>query len=53
MGERKEYVVVIGGVSHTVLLDDEDAKRLGEAAEPVGAKEAPAPSNKSRTARNK
>jgi hypothetical protein len=48
----KEYRVTIGGLEHTVLLSDEDAKQLGDAAKPV-TKAAPAPSNKSRTPRTK
>jgi len=28
----QEYVVTIGGVEHTMLLSDEDAKRYGDAA---------------------
>lgn len=48
----KEYTVDIGGVEHTMLLDDADAKRLrGKAAQ---AKKAPAPLNKaSKPAANK
>lgn len=49
----KEYRVTIGGLEHTVLLSDEDAKQLGDAATPVTTKAAPAPSNKSRTPRTK
>jgi len=45
----KEYTVVIGGVEHTMLLDAEDAKRMGA----TEVKEASAPANKSRTAKNK
>lgn len=45
-----EYTVSIGGIEHTMLLDPEDAKRLG--ATPVKAKaaepKAAAPANKSR-----
>ena len=45
----KEYVIDVGGLEHTVLLSDEDAKRLGA----TEAKAAPAPANKSRAAKNK
>lgn len=45
----KEYTVVVGGLEHTVLLSDEDAKRLGA----TEVKQAEAPANKSRTAANK
>jgi hypothetical protein len=46
-----EYTVNIGGIDHTMLLDADDAKRLG--ATPVKATPAPeakaaAPANKSR-----
>ena len=43
-----EYVVNIGGIDHTVLLTDEDAKAQG--LKPVEAKAAPAPKNKAREA---
>lgn len=49
----KEYKVVIGGVEHTMQLSDEDAKRYGDDATPVGTKQASAPANKSRTASKK
>lgn len=49
----KEYEVEIGGLTHTVLLDDDEAKRLGSAAKPVEAKSAPAPKNKARSASDK
>lgn len=45
MGERKLYTVLIGGLPHSMLLDAEDAKRLGGRA--VEVKEAQ-PANKSR-----
>lgn len=45
----KEYTVVIGGIEHTLQLNDADAKRLGA----VETKVAPGPANKSRTASNK
>ena len=40
----KEYTVNIGGLDHTLLLSEEDAKRLD--AKPVQTKAAPAPKNK-------
>lgn len=45
----KEYTVAIGGVDHTLLLDEDDAKRYGasESAEVQGKSSAPA--NKSRS----
>jgi hypothetical protein len=46
----KEYVVDIGGIPHTVLLTDEDAKRYGDRATPVKAK---TPANKARKPANK
>lgn len=48
--KRTEHVVTIGGVEHTMLLTDDDAKRLG--AEAVGSK-AKQPANKSRTTSDK
>lgn len=48
----KEYVQVIGGLEHTVLLDEDDAKRLGLAEVKPGSKEK-APANKARSASNK
>lgn len=53
---RKEYAVVIGGVPHTLLLDADGAERYGvsgQKAEETGAKQAPAPKNKARSADNK
>lgn len=49
---RKEYVVHIGGIPHTLLLSDSDAARYGKAAVLVKAKAAPSnkavkPANKS------
>lgn len=53
-GTRKEYVVTIGGLPHTLLLSESDARRYGEAARPKPeAKEAVRPANKARTAPNK
>lgn len=49
----KEYTVTIGGVEHTMLLSDDDAKRYGDAAQPVKEKAAPAPKNKARFASSK
>ena len=51
MVDRRPYVVVIGGVGHTVLLDEAEAKRLGLSS-PVEPK-AKRPKNKARTTRNK
>lgn len=45
VAELKEYEVEIGGLTHTVLLDGEDAKRLGVKAVEVKQSE---PKNKSR-----
>jgi len=42
----KEYTVTIGGIEHTLLLDDEDAEARG--AKPVQHK-ASVPANKSRS----
>lgn len=42
----KEYVVTIGGIDHTVLLDEDEAK--ARQAKPVSKDASPA--NKSRTA---
>lgn len=50
MSERKLYSVDIGGLLHTMLLDDEDAARYGDRA--VEVKQAK-PENKSRTPGNK
>lgn len=47
----KTYVVTIGGIVHTMQLDDDDAKRLGDKA--VEVKESSAPANKARGAKNK
>lgn len=49
----KEYVVTIGGLEHTLLLNNEEAERYGDAAKAVSTKSAEKPSNKSRTATNK
>lgn len=49
----KEYTVNIGGLEHTVQLNDEDAERYGETAKPVSTKSAEKPSNKARSASNK
>lgn len=53
----REYEVQIGGVPHTLQLDDEDAKRY-PGAKPVTkaaaeTKQASAPANKARTAKTK
>lgn len=47
----QEYTVDIGGLEHTVLLSDEDAKARG--LKPVETKEAVAPNNKARTTTKK
>lgn len=46
----QEYAVNIGGLEHTLLLSDEDAKRLD--VKPA-TKAADAPANKARTSSNK
>lgn len=51
MSDRKEYTVTIGGLPHTMLLDADDARRLGDQA--VEVKEAVPPANKARAPRNK
>lgn len=49
----REYRMEIGGISHTVQLSDEEAKRLG-VTDQVGTRAARAPANKARTrTRNK
>jgi len=48
----KEYTVLIGGLPHTLLLSDEDAKARGVWVEPE-TKQAPKPTNKARAASNK
>ncbi len=50
MDENKEYTVEVGGMEHTFLLNDDDAKRYD--AKRVAAKAA-TPANKSRTPENK
>lgn len=52
MADRSEYTVTIGGVAHTMRLSSDDAKRYGDAVEPVKAKAAAAPKNKARSASN-
>lgn len=47
---RREYVVTIGGVDHTLLLDEAAAKRLG--GTPVQAKQR-TPANKAGSAESK
>lgn len=51
MAENKEYEIEIGGVLHTVLLSDEDAKARG--AKPRATPKAGSAANKSRQAENK
>lgn len=47
----REYTIELGGLPHTVLLTDEDAKRRGLSA--PAEKQADAPKNKARTAADK
>lgn len=47
----KTYEVTIGGIVHTMQLDEDDAKRYGDKA--VEAKGSAASANKSRGAKNK
>lgn len=47
---RKEYVVDIGGLEHTMLLDPEDARRYGDKAVEVKERK---PANKARQPQNK
>lgn len=50
----KEYVLVLNGIEHTVLMDEDEAKARGlKPAADASAKAAPAVSNKARTAPNK
>lgn len=50
----REYKVDVGGLEHTFLYDDDDAKGLGlKPAEKSEKKAAPAPANKARSAKNK
>lgn len=52
----KQYTVQIRGLDHTVQLDDEDAKRLGDGAKPVDSKTATKqakPANKAATPADK
>jgi len=54
MDEQNEYEVVIGGISHTLLLTKQQAAERGLSdSDRVSAKQKPAPANKSRTAKNK
>lgn len=48
MNELREYVVVIGGVEHTIQTTEAEAAERG-----LKLKAAPAPANKARTPRNK
>lgn len=41
-----EYTVEINGIEHTLQLDEEAAKRYGDAAKAVSAKAQKAPANK-------
>lgn len=56
----KDYTVTINGVEHTMQLDDEDAKRYGDAAQPArkaadkpAEKAATVPANKARQSATK
>ena len=55
--DRKEYVVSIGGIPHTLLLDEATAKSYGasvvEGKKEPEAKQSPEPKNKARSADNK
>jgi hypothetical protein len=51
MDDLKKYTVDVNGIPHTFLLTDAQAKTRG--LKPVEEKQAPAPANKARTARNK
>lgn len=42
----QEYIILIGGLEHTVLLSEEDAKRLGAVKAMKPANKARFPSNK-------
>lgn len=50
MAERKEFVVLINDLPHTMLLDAEDVKQYGDRATEAKAAE---PKNKSRKPANK
>lgn len=52
VADRKLYTVVIGGVEHTMMLDESDAQRLDAQAVEVSDK-AMRPANKARTPKNK
>ena len=47
----QEYVIDIAGLPHTVLLDEDEAKRVG--AKRVEVNAAPVPANKARSAQVK
>lgn len=50
----QEYTVKLAnGFVTTMLLDDDDAKRYGDAAKPVATKAAAAPANKAVKPENK
>lgn len=53
----REYTIPVGGIPHTFLLSDEDAKARGlvpvKAAPERAVKQAAAPKNKARTAPTK
>lgn len=46
--ELTEHTVVIGGIEHTMLLNDEDAERLTKEAEKPATK-AKTPANKAKS----
>lgn len=49
----KPYEAEVNGVQTTLLLTEEDAKARGLKEKSSGAKQAPRPANKARTAANK
>lgn len=54
MAETKEYTLTIGGLPHTVLLSDEEAKRReGQIVDTERKSKAKAPANKAATPENK
>lgn len=50
---RKEYIVTIGGLEHTMLLDDVDVARYGKNLKPAPEVKAVKPENKARQPQNK
>lgn len=49
----KPYKTTVNGYETTLLLSDDDAKRMGLKAEEPAQKQAPKPANKARKAPNK